>query len=289
MRIDVIDAEAARLGECPIWCEISLRLWWVDVLTPALWSYRPATGECRRHQVNARRIGSLALRAQSGLLLACENGIFAYDPETAEQIFLVDPEPDMAGHRKNDGRVDPDGNFWIGTLREHDFAPVGAIYRVAADLSVSRQAEGLAVPNSLAFDAERGRMYFADTRAYRIWASNYSPDGGIDRQRTTFAQTVAPARPDGSCVDAEGCLWNAEYAGGRIVRFAPNGEVISAVKLPVSHPTCCCFGGENLDRLYITSAYEPLSASEREAEPLAGKILVIELGVKGRPEYRAAF
>lgn len=289
MRIDVIGTESARLGECPIWCDVSEQLWWVDVLTPSLLSYRPATGEIRRHDIAACRIGSLALRRQGGLLLACDDGIYAYDPETGSQVFLVDPEPDRPGHRKNDGRVDPDGNFWISTLREHDYAPVGAIYRVAPDLSVTTQAEGLSIPNALAFDAERGRMYFADTRAYRIWACDYDAEGGLDRNRTTFAQTVAPARPDGSCVDADGCLWNAEYSGGRIVRFAPGGEIIGAIELPVSYPTCCCFGGSNLDKLYITSAFEPLSASEREAQPLAGHVLVVGPGVSGRPEYRAAF
>ena len=195
----------------------------------------------------------------------------------------------MADHRKNDGRVDPDGNFWIGTLRETDYAPVGSIYRVAPDLTVTKQAGRLAIPNSLAFDARRGRMYFADTRAFAIWACDYDAKGGLERARTIFSETTAPARPDGSCVDAEGCLWNAEYAGGRVVRYAPNGDPIGALNLPVTYPTCCCFGGPGLDRLYITSACEPLSASEREAEPLAGRVLVVEPDVRGRPEYRAAF
>ncbi|HWK96733.1 MAG TPA: SMP-30/gluconolactonase/LRE family protein [Pseudolabrys sp.] len=289
MRIEALGAEAARLGECPIWCERSNRLWWVDVLTPALWSFAPASGECRRHDVRARRIGSLALREQGGLVLACDDGLYAYNPDTTEQTFLIDPEPGMADHRKNDGRVDPDGNFWIGTLRETDYAPVGSIYRVAPDLTVTKQADGLAIPNSLAFDAGRGRMYFADTRAFAIWACDYDAKGGLERARTNFAETTAPARPDGSCVDAQGCLWNAEYAGGRVVRYAPNGEPVGALNLPVTYPTCCCFGGPGLDRLYITSACEPLSASEREAEPLAGRVLVVESGVRGRPEYRAAF
>lgn len=289
MRIEALDAEPARLGECPVWCERSNRLWWVDVLTPALWSHEPATGESRRHDIRARRLGSLALRQKGGLVLACDDGLFAYDTDCTEQTFLVDPEPGKAGHRKNDGRVDPDGNFWIGTLREDDYAPVGAIYRVAADLTVTKEAEGLAIPNALAFDAERGRMYFGDTRAYRIWVCDYDSRGGLDRHKTTFAQTTPPARPDGSCIDADGYVWNAEYAGGRVVRYTPDGEVAVAFDLPVTYPTCCCFGGRDLDRLFITSACEPLSAREREAEPLAGKVLMIEPGVKGRPEYRAAF
>ncbi|WP_378950055.1 SMP-30/gluconolactonase/LRE family protein [Mesorhizobium sp. ANAO-SY3R2] len=289
MRAEPLSTVVARLGECPLWCERTGTLWWVDVLEPALWSHDAATGACTRHPVEARRIGSLALREGGGLVLACDNGLFAYDPATGRQTLLVDPEPGAVGHRKNDGRADAAGNFWIGTLRETDYAPVGVLYRVAPDLSVTMAAQELAIPNSLAFDPERGRMYFADTRAYTIWACDYDAESGTLGERRTFATTDAPARPDGSCIDAEGHLWNAEYAGGRLVRYSPSGDISGVVDLPVSHPTCCCFGGPDLDRLYVTSAIEPLSAEQRRAEPLAGNVLVLDAGVRGRPEFRVAF
>jgi len=288
MRVEALETAAARLGECPLWCELTGRLWWVDVLDAALWSHDPATGNCTRHPVTARRLGSIALREAGGLLLACDNGLFKHDPETGEQTLLLDPEPGMAGHRKNDGRTDPDGNFWIGTLRENDYAPVGSLYRVTSSLDVSTQARDLAIPNSLAFDAQRGLVYFADTRAYTIWVCNYDPASGLSGERRVFATTTAPARPDGSCIDDQGCLWNAEYAGGRVVRYDPSGKILKTIDLPVSHPTCCCFGGPDLDRLYVTSAAEPLSESELQSEPLAGKVLVLDTGIRGRPEYRTA-
>lgn len=288
MQVEALVADPTRLGECPVWCGRTSTLWWVDVLEPALWSHDAATGACMHHPVEARRLGSLALRESGGLILACDNGLFAYDPLTRQQTFLVDPEPDVIGHRKNDGRADAAGNFWIGTLREADYAPVGALYRVAPDLSVTVAAKGLAIPNSLAFDPERGRMYFADTRAYAIWVCDYDPKTGDLGQKQLFATTNAPARPDGSCIDAEGHLWNAEYAGGRLVRYSPSGEISRVVDLPVSHPTCCCFGGSDLDRLYVTSAIEPLTTADRQAEPLAGAVLVLDPGVRGRPEFRAA-
>lgn len=285
-QFQVIDAPPSLLGECPIWCERTRRLWWVDVLTPTLWSMDPETGACQDHQVDARRLGSIALRDTGGLLLACDNGLFSYDPATGEQRFLCDPEPDMEGHRKNDGRADPAGNFWVGTLREADYAPVGALYRVASDLGFRKESENLSIPNGLAFDQERRRMYFCDTRAYEIWVCEYDAATGHCGLPRSFARTVAPARPDGSCIDAEGHLWSAEYAGGRLVRFAPDGSVSMSVPLPVTYPTCCCFGGAGLDRLYITSALEPLSERERINEPLAGKVLMFDPGVVGRPEYR---
>lgn len=282
----VLDAPAARLGECPIWCERTQNLWWVDVLTPSLWSLDSVSGDCRHHPVTARRIGSIALREAGGLLLACDNGLFTYDPESGEQHFLCDPEPGVTGHRKNDGRADPAGNFWIGTLREADYAPVGALYRVTPDCEVTKEADRLAIPNGLAFDASRNRMYFCDTRAYEIQVCDYDAASGKRGPASRFAATASPARPDGSCIDAEGYLWNAEYAGGRLVRFAPDGSVSMSIPLPVTYPTCCAFGGPAFDRLYITSASEPLTEAERRNEPLAGKVLVIEPGVTGRAEYR---
>lgn len=286
IRPEIVSSDRCRLGECPIWCDRDQRLWWVDVLAPALWSYDPSTGSNHCHEVRARRLGSIAMRESGGLLLACEDGIHAYDPRTGLQEFLVDPEPGVSGHRKNDGRADPLGNFWIGTLREEDFAPVGKLYRVNPGGSVTVEAEGIAIPNSLAFDAERKRMYFADTRAYTIWSYDQDQTSGNISKRQSFAVTTPPARPDGSCVDAEGCLWNAEYAGGRVVRYSPNGEVLFSLELPVSHPTSCCFGGRFLDTLYVTSAAEPLSPEERQEEPMAGHVLSFRLGISGRPEYR---
>lgn len=283
-----LDAPANRLGECCIWCDVSQTLWWVDVLEAALWSYREASGGIRRHPIHARRLGSIALRDRGGLLLACDDGLYAYDPVTGAQDFLLDPEPGVAGHRKNDGRADSAGSFWIGTLREADYAPVGAIYRVAPDRSFACIERNLAIPNALAFDAARKRVYFADTRAYRIWLRDYDAATGKLGAASVFASTQAPARPDGSCVDAEGYVWNAEYAGGRIVRYAPSGEIDRVIDLPVSHPTCCCFGGPDLDRLYVTSAIEPLTQAQRNAEPLAGKVLMFQIGVQGRTEFRTA-
>jgi sugar lactone lactonase YvrE len=251
-----------------------------------LWSFDPLSGHINDHTVNARRIGSVALRESGDLLLACDDGLFRYDISTGERHFLVDPEPGRPGHRKNDGRTDWLGNFWIGTLREEDYGPVGAIYRIAPDLSITKFADGMAVPNGLVSDPDRKRLYFADTRAYTIWQCDY--DGSLEKldNHKVFAKTTAPARPDGSCIDSEGFVWNALYDGGKVVRYTPDGAIDRAIDLPVRYPTCCCFGGEKLDQLFITSAKEPLDEAERAAEPLAGRLLVVKPGVKGKPEFR---
>jgi sugar lactone lactonase YvrE len=286
MRVEALPGEPCRLGECPIWCERTRRLWWVDVLEPALWSHDPAAGVTTQHPVKARRIGSIALREAGGLLLACDDGLYAYDTETGAQTFLVDPEPGMPGHRKNDGRADPFGNFWVGTLEEAGFSPVGRIYRVAPDRSVSVQEQGMRIPNALAFDGPGRRMYYADTREYAIRTCTFDAEHSDIAEPRTFAVTTPPARPDGSCVDADGCLWNVHYAGRRVVRYAPSAEILASVDVPATYATCCCFGGRELDELYVTSGYGPLTEAERSREPLAGRTFVVKPGVRGRVEYR---
>lgn len=285
MQFDKISTERCQLGECPIWCDDRKVLWWVDVLQGSLWSFDPASGDCRPHKIRSRRLGSIALFKDAGLLLACDDGLYRYNPDTGDQDFLVDPDPRGSDFRKNDGRVDPYGNFWVGTLREKDYAPVGRLFRVTAATENHLEVEGMSIPNGLAFDFDRRRMYLADTRDYRIWVYDQSDDGTIANRRE-FAATQPPARPDGSCVDNEGRLWNAVYAGARLACYAPSGQLLDEFRLPISYPTCCCFGGPKFDQVYVTSASHPLSAKELEAEPLAGHVLVTDIGAIGRPENR---
>ena len=288
MQFRRISKHPARLGECPLWCDETRHLWWVDVLEGALWSWQSETGETERHPILARRLGSIGLCRDNTLILACDDGIYHYDPGTAEQTFLTDPEPGHIGFRKNDGRVDPYGNFWVGTLREQDYAPIGALYRMRLGGRTDTMATGLSIPNALAFDAARKRVYFGDTRAHRIWICDLTPDGPLSERRL-FAETEGPSRPDGSCIDADGNLWNAVYAGGRLHQYSPDGDLRQTLALPVSHPTCLAFGGPELKTLFVTCAAEPLSEAERAAEPLAGHVLAIETDIVGRPEYRADF
>lgn len=285
MRIEQISVEPCQLGECPLWCERTARLWWVDVLQGHLWSVEPGGDVPRRHRVRARRLGSIALYEDGALLLACDDGLYRFDPETGEQQFLLDPKPDRPAHRLNDGRTDPYGSFWVGCLQEDDYRPGGRLYRIAPDGTCHVEAQGLSIPNALAFDPGRGRMYFGDTRAYTIWACDQLPGGGLANRRV-FATLPPPARPDGSCLDRDGNLWNAIYAGGRLHQYSPAGELLQQITLPVSHPTCLAFGGPDLGTLFVTSAARPLSAEERHREPLAGQVLALRPGAVGRPEYR---
>lgn len=235
----------------------------------------------------AEVIGSIAFRAQGGLLAATKSGIHALDPDTGALAPLARPEMHLPDNRFNDGRCDRQGRFWAGTMSDVRRDPVGTLYRLDANLACTPLRNAIIIPNSLAWSPDGRTMYFADTNRHTIWAWNYDPHSGAATNERVFADTGA-GRPDGSCVDADGCLWNAEYGGWRIVRYTPGGAIDRVIELPVANPTCCCFGGPRLDELYITSARQHLSVEGLATQPLAGSVFAVRPGATGLPEGRFA-
>ena len=145
--------------------------------------------------------------------------------------------------------------------------------------------DGISVPNSTAFSPDDRTLYFADTPRHAIWAFDFDIAAGAIANRRVFADlTARKGLPDGSCVDAQGFLWNAEFAGTRLTRYAPDGRVDRTVELPVTSPTCCCFGGATLDTLYVVSSTHRHTAEQRAAEPCSGGLLALDVGVRGLPE-----
>jgi sugar lactone lactonase YvrE len=258
-------------------------LWWVNVLTPALHRYAPDTGEQRTYPIPVRSLGCVALRASGGLILGTDLGVLAFDTESGASALLVQPEPGKPAHRLNDGRCDRRGRLWVGSMNERAFVPEGTLFRIDADLSVHPVLGEIIVPNSIAFSPDDRTLYFADTRAYMIWSFDFDLAEGRISNRRVFAETKAPARPDGSCIDAEGFLWNAHFAGACLVRYAPDGRVDRVVGLPVANPTCCCFGGDNLEVLFVTSASDPQLTGNAPSE-LCGKLISLDVGSRGLPE-----
>ena len=144
--------------------------------------------------------------------------------------------------------------------------------------------DGISIPNSLAWSPDGRTMYFADSLCHTIYAFAFTPETGDVGTRRVFAETAAPAFPDGSAMDCEGCLWNAEFFGGRVVRYAPDGRVDRVITCPLDRPTCCAFGGPDLRTLFITSTCQNMAAAERAAQPLAGALFAIDVDVQGLPE-----
>ena len=283
--VDCVLALGSKLGESPIWCERTARLYWVDSRGPALHRY---DWHDRRHRSPKlpEVVGSIALCESGGLLAALRSGIYRCAEDGTLGARLAAPEPDKPENRFNDGRCDRRGRFWSGTMNDHERAATGSLWRLDTDLSCTAMRHDIIVPNSIAWSPDDRRMYFADTYREHILAFDYDADTGALANERLFAACPGPGRPDGSAVDAEGCLWNAEYGGGRVVRYRPDGTIDRAIGLPVSQPTCCAFGGPALDHLFITTATQRLDAAALAAQPLAGGLFVARPGVVGLPEAR---
>ncbi len=222
----------------------------------------------RRFPLPGTHVGSFALRASGGLVLSIDRGLQAFDPArgTCTELLIVETAPE--GNRLNDGRCDRRGRFWVGTMGISERGETGSLYRIGADRQVTRQFSGVVIPNSTAFSPDDRTMYFADTPHKKIWAFDFDIEAGTIGNRRLFVDMQDhPGYPDGSCVDADGCLWNAEYGGGRVVRYTPDGRIERVVKVPASQTTCCAFGGDDLRTLFITSATQRTSADQLKAEP----------------------
>ena len=274
-----------QLGECPIWDPRTAKLWWIDILAPCLQSYDPASGAHHRYPVAARAVGSFAIRSRGGFALACNDGLHAFDPESGKSEPLVDPEPGLPDNRLNDGRADRSGRFWVGSMPMHNSEPTGALYRIDPDLKITRALGDIVIPNSIAFSPDDRTLYFADSRQQMIWAFDLDIDSGDIANRRVFANLRGGrGGPDGSCVDAEGFLWNAHFSTSRVVRYAPDGRVDRFIEFPATNLTCCAFGGDKLDVLYVTSAKILLKPDQLAAQPMAGALFAVHAGVRGLPE-----
>ena len=288
MNVEIAIREPFTLGESPFWDDAAQALWWVDIRAPAIHRWSPASG-AREQWTMPALVGSIVPRAAGGLLVGLQTGFHFFAPATGELALVVQPEPGLPKNRPNDARCDRAGRYWCGTMEDYGANERGTLYRMDADRTLHAIDGPFFVPNSLAFSADGAGMHFADTRRGDI--VSYAYDGATGRRgagRVLLAADAAPGRPDGSCIDADGCLWNARYGGGAVVRITPDGRIDRIVELPASQPTSCAFGGTRLDELYVTTAAQRLDAEQLASQPAAGCVLVLRPGVTGIPEARFA-
>jgi sugar lactone lactonase YvrE len=282
MEIECVVKGRELLGECPLWDERTQTLWWVDILEPSL---KKLDGGSLKTYPLPEAMGSFAFREPGGFVVAMKSGLYFFDTE--KLALIAKPDSHLPQNRFNDGRCDRDGRFWAGTMPEPMREPAGALYRLGADGKLARKRTGITVPNSLAWSPDGRTMYFADSPRRTIWAFDYDRASGEPSNERVFVTTEV-GFPDGSCMDADGCLWNAEYGGGRLVRYTPAGKIDRVIEVPVKNPTCCCFGGARLDMLYITTAAQRLTEAQLKEQPLAGSLLAVRPGSTGLVESRYA-
>ena len=265
-----------KLGEGPCWSPLDRRLYWFDIKGARLSWHAPADGGFGSYDL-PMRASAAAPRRSGGLLLATERGLAFFDPRSGE-VDLRQPMDLGEGFRSNDGVLLGDGCFWWSSMDDDGGRRPGVIFRTCPDGFTEPVIEGVHIANSLAMSPDRSRLYLADSIRRTIWTY----DTADLSRREVFAK-VEKGGPDGSCVDAEGYLWNAEWGAWRVVRHAPDGGIDRVVELPVQQPSACMFGGEGLATLYVTSAWEDLSDDLRAAQPLAGNLFAFEPGVPGLP------
>lgn len=284
-RVESITSTRSALGECPVWDERSQALYYVDIEAPALFRIDPETGAEKRWPLPAK-IGSFALDANGGAVLALATGFARFDFAAGRLAPIANPLAGQADHRFNDGAADPAGRFWAGTMHLSTRHASGQVYCLEPDGNARAIYDGFFVPNGFAWSPDGARFYINDSpRA--MFVAEFDAAGGHAGPPWVFADiSAAPGYPHGTAVDAEGFLWNARWDGGGIARFAPDGRLDRFVPLPVSRPTSCAFGGPKRDRLYVSSARIGLEPAALAREPLAGTLFVFEPGVAGLPARR---
>lgn len=281
MQVDIVLNAKAQVGESPVWCDRKQVLWWVDIGACALHRFDPVTIEDRVWQFGCS-LACIALTTGDDLVLGMADGFFRFKPETGALSLIARPEADRPENRPNDATMGRDGRFYFGTMKSQpDGIAGGALYRMDPDGQITHLMGGLHVSNGLAVSPDGATLYLSDSwkDVRRIWSFDLR-DGIPSNQREFFDTAGRPGRPDGGCIDAEGHYWSAAIDGGQLLRIAPDGTVERIIETPVKKPTKCCFGGPELDVLYVTS----LGATDDSAA--GGALMALRPGIRGLPEPR---
>ena len=289
MKIEVLVDVKTTLGEGPLWDVVQQRLYWIDAAGMRVFHATAQGTEIRAWDVPSR-VGSIAIRKDGkGAICSLAKGFHALDFATGECPLIAEIEPGQPNNWINDGKVDRRGRFFAGTMDSQEAGPFGALYRLDPDFKVTKVDTDIIVSNGPCWSPDGNIFYFADSWSGEIWAYDYDQENGTVSNRRTFAKvdTSRGGAADGSTVDAEGYVWNAQVYDAKLVRYAPDGTVDRVIDMPVKKVTSVMFGGPNLDILYVTSMAKPPLPRFPDDGVLRGSLFAITgLGIKGVPEAR---
>ncbi|GHG97640.1 SMP-30/gluconolactonase/LRE family protein [Pseudodonghicola xiamenensis] len=284
----IFDDRICTLGEGPLWHPLRQQLFWFDIVNNRLLSRngdRPLEWRFDRHVSAAGWID------EHHLLIASETDLFRFDLENGQETRLCALEADRPETRSNDGRADPWGGFWIGTMGKGGETGAGTLYRWYRGELRPLLCE-LTTPNAICFAPDRSCAYYSDTKARTIWRQPLAADTGWPQgERQVFldlhATDQSPEyKPDGAVTDSEGCLWSAQWGAARVARYAPDGRFLEAVALPTGHTSCPAFGGPDLGTLFVTSATQKLPEDRPDWQADAGRTFALPTRYRGSPEPR---
>ncbi|WP_419736135.1 SMP-30/gluconolactonase/LRE family protein [Pseudomonas sp. COR18] len=270
------------LGESPVWDDEREVLWFVDIDAPALLSFNPLTRELMRFDMPSP-IGCVGLSHDGRLITGLKSGVHLFDPQTRELQFLVNPEADRPDNRLNDGKVGPDGCFWVGSMDQNSINTTGALYRVTPEGQCTRVLDNLFVSNGLAWSPDHRTLYHTDGTTSAINAYDFNPVSGelSNRRVLVTLDYEQTGWPDGAAMDSAGHYWSAGIYRGMINQISADGQLLRSLQMPVQGTTMACFGGKDGRTLFITSLTVELDDQEQ-----AGTLLSCELDVQGTPAFR---
>ncbi|MFT6935727.1 MAG: sugar lactone lactonase YvrE [Saprospiraceae bacterium] len=285
----VLDAQNI-LGEGSIWNHKTKELWWIDIEGQTLNTYNPKTDVSRTIDVK-ERIGTV-VPSQDGLsaILALQTGIWKMDMKTEEKSMLTMLESDTANIRLNDGKCDPAGRLWVGSMHLNQIEHAANLFQVTEteqQVSFKKMQDSVTISNGIIWSLDEKTMYYIDTKRGNVRAYDYDKStGDISNERVVITVSDTLGYPDGMAIDREGMLWIALWNGDCVSRWNPNtGELLQTIPVPAHNISSCAFGGENLDILYITSAKVDMTEEELKAKPNSGGVFKVVPGVKGVKSY----
>ncbi len=275
--IKVICNLHCQLGEGPVWSARENAIYWVDILAPALHRYSLTTEQISTWPMPEKIGWVIERRDRPGFIAGFQSGFYELNLDPVTRKHIVDPEPHLPGNRMNDAKVDALGRIWAGTMDCDIVNSSGSLYCMDADFNVTQRDSDYLITNGPAFGVNHECMYHTDTGRGVIYRFDLSADGGISGKSEFLKFRKEWGAPDGMTVDAQGGLWIAHWGGSCVSRFNPNGTLDRQIPLPASQITSCVFAGQNLDRLFATSA-----ATGQPNEPLAGALFEIDSqGLRG--------
>jgi len=284
-----LDNTRCTLGEGPVFDDRRDVLWWCDIVGRSIHAFFLHEGRTQTFEFESE-VGSLGIAETGRLVVALRHEVGLFDPESGIFQRIAEIEAGNPDTRLNDGKVGPDGAFWVGTMDDRNVSrkdPLGSLYRVDASGKVERKVEGLVTSNGLAWTADGEIMFHSDSRGPWIDRWRFDRRRGEISGRMRFAVLdEASGRPDGGACDAEGFYWSAGVSAGRLNRFAPDGSLAAMHEVPVPAPTMPCFGGPDFRTLYVTSLREGRSPEVLEAAPQSGGVFAAEAPVAGFPPWR---
>ncbi len=276
----------SELGEGAIWNHVSNRLYWINITGKLLNIYNPYTGR-NKGLLTGQMIGTVVPSESGKAIVALQNGIYQMDIITGTKHFIVNPESNIEGNRFNDGKCDPAGRLWVGTMSLSQVENNGSLYRIDADGSSHKMIENVSISNGIVWSNDSTKMYYIDTPTYQVMCYDYdNATGNISNGKVVIEVPKRMGSPDGMAIDREGNLWIALWGGAAVGCWDPgSGKLVRKIKVPAKNVTSCAFGDEDLGTLYITTATQGLQKDEIKKYPLSGGLFKVRPGVKGVPAY----